>query len=175
VMQLPGRALMVHRRVSLSGDALLAVSLVLQAVGLLVVGVLPSSAAVAVGVMTFAVGSGLTTLARPYLVQSRFALEQVGVVNGRLARAQQLTRAAGPIAALTSHATVLVLMGVALGALAWRVAAHRRPSLRATPSHAAPACAVSACARAAAVRVVAAKSEPSPGRCVTRHSHRESG
>jgi MFS family permease len=126
VMQLPGRALMVNRRVSLSGEALVAISLVLQAAGLIVVAVLPTAGAVAVGVTTFAAGSGLTALARPYLVQSHFAFEHAGLVNGRLARAQQLTRAAGPIAAssaamLTSHATVLVVLGVTLGALAWRV------------------------------------------------------
>jgi MFS family permease len=133
VMQLPGRALMVNRRVSLSGEALVATSLVLQAAGLIVVATMPTTAAVAVGVMTFAAGSGLTTLARPYVVQGRFALEHAGLVNGRLARAQQLTRAAGPIAAssaamLTSHATVLVFLGVTLAALAWHVAAHRRSS-----------------------------------------------
>lgn len=135
VMQLPGRALMVNQQVNLSGEALVAISLALQAVGLVVVAALPTAAAVAVGVMTFAAGSGLTTLARPYLVQSHFALDQVGLVNGRLARAQQLTRAAGPIAAssaamLTSHATVLVFLAVALGALAWRVAGHRQASRR---------------------------------------------
>jgi MFS family permease len=131
VMQLPGRALMVNARVSLSAEALVAVSLVLQAIGLLVVAALPTAGAVAVGVMTFAAGSGLTTLARPYLVQGRFGLAQAGIVNGRLARAQQLARAAGPIAAstaatLTSHATVLVLLGVTLSALAWWVAGPRR-------------------------------------------------
>lgn len=126
VMQLPGRALMVNARVSLSADALVAVSLVLQAIGLLVVAALPTAGAVAVGVMTFAAGSGLTTLARPYLVQGRFGVAQAGIVNGRLARAQQLARAAGPIAAstaatVTSHATVLVLLGVTLSALALRL------------------------------------------------------
>jgi len=133
VMQLPGRVLMVNRRMDLSGEALVAISLALQAVGLVVVAALPTATAVAVGVMTFAVGSGLNTLARPYFVQSHFAVEHAGVVNGRLARAQQLTRAAGPIAAsgaamLSSHATVLVFLGVALGALAWRVAGARRAS-----------------------------------------------
>ena len=82
--------------------------------------------------MTFAAGSGLTTLARPYLVQSRFAPEHAGVVNGRLARAQQLTRAAGPIAASTAatfigHGSVLALLSVALGVMAWRVAESHRP------------------------------------------------
>jgi MFS family permease len=125
VMQLPGRALMVNRRIKLSGEAVLAISLALQAAGLVAVAALPR-AAVAIGVMTFAAGSGLTTLARPYLVQSRFAIEHAGFVNGRLARAQQLTRAAGPIAAATaaglaSHAMVLVVLGLVLGGLAWRV------------------------------------------------------
>jgi MFS family permease len=133
VMQLPGRALMVNRRVALSGDALVAISLALQAVGLIAVAVLPTAVAVAVGVMAFAAGSGLTTLARPCLVHSRVAVEQAGVVNGKLARAQQLARAAGPIAAstaasLTSHAAVLASLGVALAAVAWRVAARRRVS-----------------------------------------------
>jgi MFS family permease len=131
VMQLPGRALMVNARVDLSAEALMAISLILQAAGLLVVATLPTAVAVAVGVMAFAAGSGLTTLARPYLVQRRFGVAQAGIVNGRLARAQQLARAAGPIAAssaatLTSHATVLVLLGVTLSALAWWVAGHRR-------------------------------------------------
>jgi hypothetical protein len=125
VMQLPGRALMVHRRVALSGEGLLAVSLALQAAGLVAVAALPGAAA-GFGVATFAAGAGLTALARPYLVQGRFALEHAGLVNGRLARAQQLARAAGPIAAsaaagVTSHATVLVTLAVVLGALAWRV------------------------------------------------------
>jgi MFS family permease len=130
VMQLPGRALLVSRRITLSGDGLLAVSLALQALGLVVVAAVPTRTAVAIGVMTFAAGSGLTTLARPYLVQTAFPLAHAGVVNGRLARAQQLTRAAGPFAAssaasLTSHAIVLAVVGVALGILAWIVVQRR--------------------------------------------------
>ena len=132
VMQLPGRALMVNRQMNLSAHTVLIVSLVLQAAGLIIVALLPTASAVVVGVMTFAAGSGLTTLARPYLVQSRFALEHTGVVNGRLARAQQLTRAAGPITASTAatligHASVLALLSVALGVMAWRVAESHRP------------------------------------------------
>lgn len=125
VMQLPGRALMVQRRVKASGESLVAISLGLQAAGLIAVATLPT-VAVAAGVMIFAAGSGLTALARPYLVQGRFGPDQTGVVNGQLARVQQLTRAAGPIAAssaatLTSHVAVLACLGVALGLLAWRV------------------------------------------------------
>lgn len=125
-MQLPGRALMLSRRVHLSGDTLLVLSFVLQAGGLISVAVLPTTAAAAIGVMTFAAGSGLTTLARPHLVQTRVALDQVGWVNGRLARAQQLSRAAGPVvvsavAMITSHAIVLACLGLTLAALAWRM------------------------------------------------------
>ena len=72
-------------------------------------------------------------------MQSRFALEHAGVVNGRLARAQQLTRAAEPIAASTAatligHASVLALLSVALGVMAWRVAeSHRPQALKTVP------------------------------------------
>ncbi len=129
VMQLPGRALMLSRRVGLSGDALLVLSLVLQAGGLIGVAVVPTTAAAIVGTMAFAAGAGLTTLARPYLVQSRVALHQVGWMNGRLARAQQLSRAAGPVAAsaaamLTSHAIMFACLGLVLAVLAWRMAAR---------------------------------------------------
>lgn len=128
VMQLPGRAWLVSRRVTFSADLLVAISLALQALGLLVVALVPTRAAVAVGVMAFAVGSGLTTLARPYVVQARFALEQSGLANGTLARAQQLSRAVGPIAAsaaagLSNHVTVLVVLGLVLAVLAWRMSA----------------------------------------------------
>jgi MFS family permease len=113
VLQLPGRALMVSPRLSLSGPALMRISLAMQALGLFMVAALPMTAAVTIGVATFAAGSGLTTLARPYVVQSAFALEHTAYVNGRLARVQQLARAVGPIAAsgiasITNQSTVLV-------------------------------------------------------------------
>lgn len=131
VMQLPGRALMASRRLDLSGPLLLGISLGLQALGLVLVATLSSTAAVAVGVMTFAAGSGLTTLARPYLVQAEFPIAQSGFVNGRLARAQQLSRALGPIAAssvasLTSQSTMLLVLGAILGVTALLAAAPRR-------------------------------------------------
>jgi MFS family permease len=118
VMQLPGRALLLDPRARLSGPALLRASLWLQAAGAFAVAALPTTAAVAVGIAVFAAGSGLTTLARPYVVQEAFALEHCGYVNGRLARAQQVTRALGPIAAsglagVAGYACVLlVLAGV---------------------------------------------------------------
>jgi hypothetical protein len=58
------------------------------------------------GVMLFAGGAGLTTLARPYLVLHMYGAERAGRVNGVIARAQQLARAGGPVtAALVASAT----------------------------------------------------------------------
>lgn len=135
VMQLPGRALMVSRRVTLGGHMLLALSLVLQALGLVAVATAPFRLGVALGVMTFAAGSGLTILARPHLVQAEYAVEHAGLVNGRLARAQQFTRALGPIAAagaagVSSYAIVLVVLAAALGLSAWLVVRPRNQSSR---------------------------------------------
>lgn len=144
VMQLPGRALMVNRRLSLSGPALLALSLALQACGLAAVAVSGGPATGTAGVMTFATGAGLTTLARPHLVQSLVAVEHAGLVNGRLARAQQLTRAAGPfavsaLAARSSHSAVLAALAVCLAVAAALVIDPRRSRAAAVrPSGAAP-------------------------------------
>jgi MFS family permease len=150
VMQLPGRALMLGQRVTLSASSLLAISLALQALGLVVIAALSSPLAAAIGVMTFATGAGLTTVARPYVVHSSFAIEHGGDINGRIARAQQATRALGPIAAsaaagVTSQATVLLVLGGTLGVLAclaleiarapewWCVLSRRRASSRPNP------------------------------------------
>jgi hypothetical protein len=124
VMQLPGRVLMVGHRMTLSAPSLLAASLGLQALGLAIIAALPTPLAPAVGVMTFATGSGLTAIARPYVVQSSFAIQHGGHINGRIARAQQATRALGPIAAsamagVTSQSTVLLMLGGFLGVLAF--------------------------------------------------------
>jgi MFS family permease len=124
VMQLPGRAMMASRRVSLPGHALLALSFGLQTVGLLCVATIPSAIAASIGVATFAAGSGLTTLARPYLVQCLFPVDQMGFVNGHVSRAQQLTRAVGPIAASvaasgTSYTAVLLIASAGLAVLAF--------------------------------------------------------
>lgn len=122
LMQLPGRALMMHGRLSLSPFALLAGSLGLQALGLSMWVVLPSVLAASVGIALFAVGSGLTTLARPYLVHALFGGHESGYLNGRLAQAQQLARAAGPVLAggavtVFSYRTVLGLLAVAFAGL----------------------------------------------------------
>ncbi len=49
-----------------------------------------------IGVIVFAGGTGLTTLARPYLVLHQYGAERAGYANGVIARGQQLARAAGP-------------------------------------------------------------------------------
>ena len=99
VMQLPGRALLMNGALKGSPPRLLAGSLLLQAAGLGGVAVASSMVVVAVGTMVFAVGAGLTTLARPHLVQTMFAARTGGHLNGRIARQQQIARAAGPFAA----------------------------------------------------------------------------
>jgi hypothetical protein len=96
VMQIPGRALLLTGTLAGSPVRLLAISLFLQALGLLAVAAGPSLPLVAAGIMTFALGAGLSTIVRPYLVQSLFA-NAVGHFNGRVAKYQQLARAAAPL------------------------------------------------------------------------------
>jgi MFS family permease len=98
VMQLPGRAFLMLGALPRSPSYLLTGSLALQAAGLVALAALSPVFLVA-GVAMFAVGSGLMTLLRPHLVQSTFGIDRAGHLNGMIARAQQLSRAAGPIAA----------------------------------------------------------------------------
>jgi MFS family permease len=136
LMQLPGRAAMMQGRFSGSPFLLLAGSLGLQAFGLGTWALIPSAVAAFVGLAVFAVGSGLTTLVRPYLIHMLFEGHQVGYLNGRLAQAQQLARAAGPVLAglavtVVSYSAVLALLGVAFGGLAvwsvWQARWRRSP------------------------------------------------
>jgi len=98
VMQLPGRALLMNGGLAGSPARLVATSLLLHAIGLAAVAVAPSMLVIAGGTMTFALGAGLTTLVRPHLIQTMFSSGSEGYLNGRLARHQQLARAAGPLA-----------------------------------------------------------------------------
>lgn len=118
--QLPGRLWLLHGRAP-SGRALLQGPLYCHAAGLALLAFAPGTAAVAAGVVLFGLGAGLQTLARPWLLERRYGRDASGAVNGRLARAQGLARAAGPL--LASGAAVLlpgrlVLAGFALLALA---------------------------------------------------------
>ncbi len=55
--------------------------------------------AIPTGVTLFAAGSGLATLARPYLVSVFYGADRAGQMNGMFARWQQLARAGGPVSA----------------------------------------------------------------------------
>ena len=106
VMQVFGRTLLMHGSLSGSPARLTVISLALQAAGMALLAVGPSAPVLGLGIGIFAIGSGLTTLVRPYLVQTLFAIERSGYLNGLLARVQQLARAAAPIAAVAIGSAV---------------------------------------------------------------------
>lgn len=131
IMQLPGRALMMHGRLSGAPFRLLASSLGLQAIGLAGWALAPGVVGAVAGLMTYALGAGLSTLVRPYLVLSELGDYGPSYVNGRVAQAQQLARAAGPVLAAgaahyVSYATLLTSLSLIYGAMAL-VALLRRP------------------------------------------------
>ena len=96
-MQVPGRALLMNGRLAGSPTLLLAISLLLHGAGLATIAFASSPAAIAAGATVFAVGAGLITIVRPYLIQSVFGIERAGDLTGRVARNQQLARAVGPV------------------------------------------------------------------------------
>jgi MFS family permease len=117
VMQLPGRLMMTNPRFTPGPVPLLLVSFALQLIGLAALTV-NGAVAMWLGVMAFAAGAGLTTLARPYLVLHRYGPERAGYANGVIARAQQLARAAGPVtAAAVAGAVGYGMVFTGLGAL----------------------------------------------------------
>lgn len=122
-MQLPGRALLMHGLLRGSPAALLALSLALQGAGLAGIALGPSIAFVGAGTAVFALGGGLSTVVRPHLIQTMFSLARGGYLNARIARQQQLARAAGPIAAawaagLAGYAPVFTAIAVTFAAVA---------------------------------------------------------
>ena len=98
VMQLPGRVLMTNRSFAPGPHQLLVASFALQILGLVAL-IATSQFAMWIGVVVFAGGAGLTTLARPYLVLHVYGAARAGAVNGVIARGQQLARAGGPVSA----------------------------------------------------------------------------
>jgi MFS family permease len=123
LMQLPGRALLMNGVLAGSPPRLLALSLMLQAAGLAGVGFAPSIPVAAGGTMVFALGAGLMTLARPHLIQTMFSSRSAGYLNGRIARHQQLARAAGPLAIAwlagsVGYTTVFAVMAGTFGVIA---------------------------------------------------------
>ena len=114
-MQLPGRALLLNGRFAGAPLNLLMVSLALHASGLALVATGGSTAGVAAGLVVFALGAGVMTLARPHVVQTLFDGAAAGLLNGRIARRQQLARAVAPVlaawvAARVGYAAVFLTM-----------------------------------------------------------------
>jgi MFS family permease len=102
LMQIPGRAVVMLRSVRASASGLVISSLVMQAAGIALsaVAIGRTPLAVAAGITIFAVGAGLMTLARPHLLHTICKVEHVGYANGRVAGAQNVARAGGPILAV---------------------------------------------------------------------------
>jgi MFS family permease len=98
IMQLPGRLLLSNARITPQPVPLLLASFALQSFGLVTL-IVHGSIAMWAGVIVFAAGTGLTTLARPYLVLHQYGAERAGRANGTIARGQQIARAFGPVAA----------------------------------------------------------------------------
>jgi predicted MFS family arabinose efflux permease len=120
IMQLPGRLLLTNRSFTPHPRRLLMFSFGLQVVGLLAL-MVQGTAAMWMGVIMFASGAGLTTLARPFLVLHEYGPEHAGYANGVIARSQQLARAAGPVAAaamagVTGYGLVFATCGALLAA-----------------------------------------------------------
>jgi hypothetical protein len=122
-MQVPGRLLLTAGALHGSPARLIVISLCLQALGLAGVALAPSVGWTAAALMAFAGGAGLATLARPHFTQTCFGVHQSGSLNGRLARWQQLARAAGPFSAAAlataiGYGAVVGLLGLGFAALA---------------------------------------------------------
>jgi hypothetical protein len=131
VMQVFGRMLMMHGSLSGSPRRLAAISIGLQAAGMSILAVAGSLVTTGLGIAIYATGAGQTTLVRPYLVQTLFTIERSGYLNGVLARAQQLARAAGPVAAVSigsglGYGALFAIFGLSFTALtvAWHAGGH---------------------------------------------------
>lgn len=136
LMQVPGRLLMTNRSFTPHPLSLLIFSFALQVVGLVTL-MVHGAVAMWVGVILFASGAGLTTLARPFLVLHQYGAAHAGYANGVIARSQQLARAAGPVAAAamagaTGYGPVFATCGGLL-AVAMVISSKRdRPDTRTT-------------------------------------------
>jgi len=96
--QLPGRIWLARGGRIASAEALLVAPLVLQAGGLVVFAASPGLVAAFLGIVTYGIGAGMQSIARPWAVPLLFGVGQAGVVNGRIARLQAAARAIGPFA-----------------------------------------------------------------------------
>lgn len=106
VMQLPGRLWLWRGTRAVPASVLLVAPVLLQAAGLAVLAVSSHLVVAFVGVATFGIGAGLHTLARPWLVPHLFGVSAAGRVNGAIARAQGIARAAGPFCVAIAYERV---------------------------------------------------------------------
>ncbi len=118
IMQLPGRSLLTRPAFAPDPIRLVVLSFVVQAIGLVAL-MWHSTATLVAGVIVFAAGAGVTTLARPYWVLQRYGAQQAGYANGLIARAQQIARAFGPVSAAvlaerSSYGAVFIALDVLL-------------------------------------------------------------
>lgn len=130
IMQLPGRLLMTNPQFTPKPIPLIVFSFVLQIIGLIAL-MFHGAIALVAGVMIFAAGAGLTTLARPYWVLHAYGAERAGYTNGVIARGQQIARAAGPVSAAaiaTSNGYPAVFAALALLLVAASALSLRKPS-----------------------------------------------
>ncbi|HEV2679052.1 MAG TPA: MFS transporter [Rhodanobacter sp.] len=97
IMQLPGRIFVLSGRTLPGAAWLLALPLLLQAAGLLLLVFKAPLVAAFIGMSVFGIGAGLNTLARPLVIQALYGCMNAGRLNGDLARAQHIARAIGPI------------------------------------------------------------------------------
>jgi predicted MFS family arabinose efflux permease len=133
VMQLPGRVWLLRGGRSSSIRGLLALQLVLQGLGMMLVAWDGWLGVTAVGVACYGAGAGLHTLNRPWAVQSIYGVSDAGRVNGIMARYEGFARAGGPVIAalLYEHASARSLFGglslalLAMVPIAWIAIAPR--------------------------------------------------
>ena len=128
IMQLPGRLLMTTPTFTPGPVRLIVVSFAFQIAGLVAL-MLHSTSALVAGVILFAIGAGLTTLARPYWVLHAYGPDRAGHANGQIARAQQIARAAGPVSAAAAAGVTgypVVFAALALFLVAATAAMGRR-------------------------------------------------
>lgn len=85
---------------------LLVAPLLLQAGGLIALFASATLVGALLGIAVFGLGAGLHTVARPWIVPQLFGVAAAGRVNGAIARAQGLARAAGPFVAAAATARV---------------------------------------------------------------------
>lgn len=130
IMQLPGRSLLTRPSFAPNPVRLVLVSFALQVAGLVAL-MFHVTPLLVSGVIVFAAGAGLTTLARPFWVLQRYGAEPAGYANGVIARAQQIARAFGPVSAAalaerTSYAAVFMGLSLLLLVAAQATFSRRR-------------------------------------------------